>query len=332
MPKKYLITPLFLLPLMLFMLTCCQRGEQPAKTQSLIPVAILTPITHPSLEAIEEGFKTQLEQTHPHKYRFVTYNAQGNPLLMRSELEEIARNAYPLLFTIASNPTQMAKEVLARKRVPTAIVFAAVNDPIGFQIVTSEEHPGGQVTGVKELLDFDAELSALLHYQPHLNTLLLVYNPAEPGLQKDRQYIEGILEKKGIKLLSAEVFQINEIKPKVSALIPSAQAILILKDNIVVAGLEALIKLCEEQQIPLMASDLDSPGRGAAFGYGVEEREFGVEAAKKAEQILEGHKHPGDLAVTPVGHFTLKINAAAAQRQGISASALSSQPPGIEVR
>jgi ABC-type uncharacterized transport system substrate-binding protein len=96
----------------------------------------------------------------------------------------------------------------------------------------------------------------------------------------------------------------------------------VLKDNTVVAGLDVLIKLCNQHQIPLMASDLDSPDRGAAFGFGVHEIDFGIEGAKKALQILNKKSSAGDIPVTPVSKFTLKINRDAAQTQGIDSSLL----------
>ena len=96
-----------------------------------------------------------------------------------------------------------------------------------------------------------------------------------------------------------------------------ADAVVILKDNTVVTGVEALVKLCDSHHIPLMASDLDSPDKGAAFGYGVHERDFGIEGADKALQILEEGIDTGALLVTPVSMFKLRVNGDAAKKQGV---------------
>ncbi|HXF29497.1 MAG TPA: ABC transporter substrate-binding protein [Chlamydiales bacterium] len=282
-----------------------------------IPIAILTPVTHPSLEQIEKGFKETIEATSPGKYRFVTYNAQGNKTLMRGECEEIARKEYCLLFTIGTMSSQMAGEVFSKKGLNMPIVFTAVNDPVGFHIVSSEQHPGGTITGVKELLNFRKELDEALKLKPNIKTLLLVYNPMEPGLAKDQSQVVAIAKEYGIKLISVEVFQTNECMAKVSAFVGEADALLVLKDNTVVGGLDILVKLCNQYHIPLIASDLDSPDRGAAMGYGVHEIEFGIEGAKKALQILHSKTSPGDIPVTAVSKFTCKVNndAACLQRR-----------------
>lgn len=306
--KKFI----FLCLLFTLFLTSCNKSDE-----NQTSIAILMPITHPSFEQIEKGFKQTLESRAPGKYRFVTYNAQGNKTLMRSEIEEIAQKDYHLIFTMGTSASQMAQEVFEKKNLKTPIVFTCVNDPVGFHIVSSEQYPGKNVTGVKEMLRFEDELNALLQCKPNIHTLLLVYNPAEPGLHKDQKEIEYILQQRKIALQTVEVFQTNELLAKVSPFMSLADALLILKDNTVVSGLDVLVKLCNHHKIPLMASDLDSPDRGAAFGYGVHEINFGIEGANKALQILNNGTSPGSIPVTPVSEFTLRINSEAAKKQGI---------------
>lgn len=284
----------------------CSQSSTPKTT-----IAILTPVTHPSLEQIEKGFIETLKSQYPGEYRFVTYNGQGNKTLIRSEIEEIAQKKFDLVFTIGTTASQMTAELFSKKKIDIPIVFTCVNDPEGFNIIKNN------VTGVKELLDFEQELGALMKYKPFLKSLLLVYNPREPGLEKDHKEITRILKEKNIGLITVEVFQTNEMKAKVSPFMDKADALLVLKDNTVVSGLDVLIKLCDQYKIPLMASDLDSPDRGAAFGYGVHEREFGVEGAKKVIQIVQEGILPANIPVTPVIHFSLNINREAALRQGV---------------
>jgi len=305
---------LFCLPLLALLGACASQENKK------VPIAILTPLTHPSLEQIEKGFKETMETKSPGKYQFVTYNAQGNKTLMRGEIEEIAQKRYPLVFTIGTLSSQMTKEIFAKKGLTTPIVFTCVNDPVGFHIVESERSPGAHVTGVKELVDFRKELDLVLQYKPNIHRLLLVLNPMEPGIAKNGQEVRAILKERGIELITVEVFQTNEFMTKISPFMKQADAVLVLKDNTVVSGLDLLIKLCNQYHIPLLASDLDSPDRGAAFGYGVHEVEFGVEGAIKALRILEDHIGAEFIPVTPVSKFTFKVNKEAAAAQGIESA------------
>jgi putative ABC transport system substrate-binding protein len=97
----------------------------------------------------------------------------------------------------------------------------------------------------------------------------------------------------------------------------NSQAILFFKDNTVVSGLDVLVKLCNKQGIPLLASDLDSVDRGAALGFGVFEYDFGAEGAKKALLILKEGRAPSTVPTTPCDDFKLRVNASAFAKQGL---------------
>jgi len=290
-----------MMAVLLLLLTACSQAEKKKR------IAILTPASHVSLEKVEKGFIETLEKGSL-VYEFVTYNAQGNKTLLRSEVEEISKSNFDLLLTIGTSTTQIATEVFLKKGIATPIVFTAVN--------MTEDFSGNNVTGVKEILKLSEEINAFISLKPNLSKLLLVYNPAEPGLKKDHEEISDILKDKNISLQVVEVFQTNEIKSKVSPFMDGMDALLILRDNTVVSGVEILSKLCNEKQILLMASDLNSPDRGAAFGFGVYEYNFGVEAALKAILILEKGINPKEIPVTPVSNFQLHINKKAAAKQG----------------
>jgi len=308
-----------LITLSLLLFACSSQND------GKIAIAILTPVTHPSLEQIEKGFKETMEKSSPGKYRFVTYNAQGNKTLMRGEIEEIAQKDYALTFTIGTSASQMTNEVFSKKNVNTPIVFTCVHDPVGANLIPTADS-SCQITGVEELLDLQTELDLALNFKPDIEKLLLIYNPMEAGLIKDKEQLQALANDKNIKLQTVEIFQINELMAKATPYLQDADAVIVLKDNTVVAGLDPLIKLCSQYAIPLIASDLDSPDRGAAMGYGVYEIDFGIEGAKKALQILDEHIQPQAIPVTPVANFTLIVNRDAAIKQGIDPELLENLP------
>jgi putative ABC transport system substrate-binding protein len=269
------------------------------------------------MEMIERGFIETIEGRYPGEYRFTTYNAQGNKTLLRSEIEEIAQGPYRLVLTIGTTPSQIAAEVFRKKDIAIPVVFTAVNHPLEMGIISSQDHPGGLVTGVKEEVRYREAINAFLPYLPGLGKVLLVYNPMEPGLQSDADEVTRVFKEKNIELEKVEVFNTNELRVKTSSRLDGVQAIMVLKDNTVVTGLDILCKLCLERKIVLLASDLDSTQKGAAMGYGVYEGDYGVAAAEKALTIMEESRSPGSIPVTSVVNFSLKINYDTAERQGV---------------
>lgn len=297
------------------------KETEPAKEQKTIRIAILTPVTHPSLEQIERGFVESLSKDRALNCQFVTYNAQGNKTLMRSELEEIGRKQYDLLFAISTSPARMAKEVFEKKGLSIPIVFAAVPDPVKLGLIDSETSSGNNLTGVSEMVDYEKALNLLKYFRKDLDTLLLVYDPTlDCGSQEEISRLKQIASRLSLHIKPIEVFKANEMLQKVSPFLKDGQALMVLKDNTVVTGLDVLVKLCNKQGIPLIASDLDSVDRGAALGYGVFEYDFGVESAKKALMILKDGKSPSDIPTTPLNIFKLRVNSSVLAQQGLEIS------------
>lgn len=270
-------------------------------------IAILTPTTHPSLEQIEKGFIETMEKHCRQKFTVKTYNALGNKTLMRSEAEEIAQGDYSLVFTIATQATLTMKEVFEKTKKATPIVFTAVPFPLKQNLIASEASSGNQLTGVKETTDFAKELEIL---RDKAKTVLLVYDPTSPSLTSDKDEIKTILADMGIELQTVEIFKTNEILLKTAPFIEKADAVLVIKDNTVVSGLDALVKLCDQKGKLLIASDLDSADRGAPYAYGVSELIYGQEAAQKALLIIDEYKRPRDIPITapPSEAFVFKID------------------------
>ena len=115
---------------------------------------------------------------------------------------------------------------------------------------------------------------------------------------------------------AAETYGAN-LDPRAKSLVGKAQAITITSDNTTVANLEALVEVCNQNQIALFAGDIDSVARGAVMAYGLDYFLVGYSAGRKAALVLKGIK-PGDVPWGPVEKFSLVMNTRAARAQGVS--------------
>lgn len=86
------------------------------------------------------------------------------------------------------------------------------------------------------------------------------------------------------------VSQLSDLYTISNNINPKSKAIFILKDEMIVSGINTLVQQAEERRIPVIASDDGSVSKGAAFALGVSEYQTGVDAAKVALQILNGKK------------------------------------------
>lgn len=268
-------------------------------------IAILLPVAHPALEEIQQGFVDTLKGKINCIYD--VYNANGDRTLLRHQAEEIVASNYDLIFTIATSPALIVKEVCEQRANITPIVAGAVSDPVGIQLIDSMESSLNNVTAVTGCDDFNQQIFLLQFLKPTMKNILLIYNPTK-GLDKDRKQIEQVCANQNINLKVLEVFNVNDVIQKASSFINDCDVVLTLKDNMVVSGIESLITLCNRHNKTLYASDLNSGDKGAALAYGVYEYQDGVDSAVKALAILRDGKKPTDVPSTMTCDFKLKLN------------------------
>jgi len=278
-------------------------------------IAIFTPTTHCALQEIEQGFVQILQELSGTSYLFTTFNANGNRTLLRAQAEEIVGGDYALIFTIGAACSQTVAELIAKKGMHTPHVFGGVDGP---EFAQSLAHSNATSTGVYVKSDYKRAMDILQRVKPDMKNVLLVYDPTHgTGLEKHKKEIEAHLKKRGVALRSVEIYQTNEIQQKVAAALPNADVVLVLTDNTVVAGIDALIVLCNRYGVTLFASDLGSGKKGAALAYGVTEYDSGSGAAHKADAILVHGAQPNSLAVSVISNFRLELNRDTADAQGI---------------
>jgi putative ABC transport system substrate-binding protein len=283
-------------------------------------IALLVPAIHPAMDEIEQGIRDTMSTVGTKPYQLDIYNGNANKTLIRSQAEEIVNGGYDLVYAIGTGCAHLLAELTKKKGSSLPVVFTAVDtDPVALGIVPSLESSGSNVTGCIVMDDFKGQIAALVALKPNMHSILFVYDPSHgPSMGKKKEEIEKALATYGIQLKAVEVFSTAEITQKVASQLPGIDAVLVYTDHVIVAGMDALISLCNKYHVTLYASDLNSADKGAVLAYGVREYDHGVCAAHKGLKILEGKKLPRDIPITPVTDYRLKINTQALQAQNMA--------------
>ena len=281
-------------------------------------IAILLPVSHVALDQIKNGFIDTLANNAQLNCEFCIFNANGSRSLMRAQIEEILEKKFDVLCTIGALASQMAKEVTQKKQSNLPIVFAAVANPTQLELVNSLIFSGNNLTGSAAESDYPKEVGLLLKIKPSIKKVLIVYDPTQGGgLSKDNAQVHSLFAQRGVKVKSVEIYNSGEIIQKIPALLPYYDVVFIFKDNTIVLAIDALIKLCQQNNILLFTKGLDFVDRGAALGFGVYERSFGVDAAKCACEILVDGKRPSDVQIRVTKDFKLRINSKVINQQNL---------------
>lgn len=279
-------------------------------------VAITQIVEHPALDSVRQGVKDELKEKGyiiGKNLEWQYQSAQGNPTTATQIARKFAGESPDVIVAIATPSAQTA--AAAARGIP--IVFSAVTDPVGAKLVKSLSHPGKNITGTTDMLPVKEHLKLIKKLIPNIKTVGTIYNPGEANSVTIIELIELEAPKLGLKIVKSAATKSSDVLTAARALVGKVDAIYLPTDNTVISAAEAVIKVGEQNKIPVIAADTDTVKRGAAAALGFNYYDVGRQTGVIVAQILGGKK-PGDIPVQGVEKMELHLNPGAAKRMGLT--------------
>lgn len=212
--------------------------------------------------------------------------------------------------------TPSAQAVVAATR-DVPVVFTAVTDPVGAQLVRSMEKPGGNVTGLSDMAPVGEHVALIGEILPNAKRLGIVYNPGEPNSVTMVKAFKDEAAKKGLSVVEATATKSADVQAAGRSLVGKADAIYVPLDNTVVSALEALVQVGAQSDLPVFSADTDSVERGTAASLGFDYFELGKQTGAVVARVLKGEK-PADIPVRVASGTNLVVNPKAAESMGFA--------------
>jgi putative ABC transport system substrate-binding protein len=169
------------------------------------------------------------------------------------------------------------------------------------------------------MLDLERQIELIRAVVPNAKTVGMVYNPGEANSAVVVKQLSEMLPEYGMTLMQASAPRTVDVGAAARSLIGNVDVIYTNTDNNVVSAYEALVKVGNDAQIPLVASDPDSVKRGAIAALGVNYYDLGLQTGAMVIDILKGAK-PGDMPSQLSDELELHVNLQAASKQGVTLS------------
>ena len=141
---------------------------------------------------------------------------------------------------------------------------------------------GTHVTGVSDMWPIELQCRVYQDLVPHAKRWGTIYNPGDVNVTFHIKEMKEVMQKMGVKLIEAHISSSSEVMQAAQSLVGRVDAIHITSDNTAVSAFESIVKVCNENNIPLFAGDRDSTARGAVAAYGLDYFKIGYTAGKKA--------------------------------------------------
>ena len=226
-------------------------------------------VEHPALDAVLKGFQDYLKENGV-QVEYKVHNAQANMGTATQIAQQMVGEKADLLVAIATPSAQACAQALAKAPVDMKrpFLFTAVTDPVAAGLVKDLQHPGGDITGVSDLLPLEEHMKMVMTFKPGIKRLGLLYNAGEAN---SKSLVAGIRElsgKMGFEVVEATAAKTADVFSAAKSLVGRVDAIFIPTDNTIISALESVIKVGVENKLPIFAADVDSvsPGSGRRHG------------------------------------------------------------------
>ncbi len=282
-------------------------------------VSIITMNDTPQLLEVKEGLVSGLSS---HGYvegknlKIDFKSAQGNFGTAQQIVRQFIGEHPDVIVTITTPTSQAA--VAATKEIP--IVFTTVTDPVASKLVPTLKHPGGNATGVADLVPTERQLDIVKQLVPNLKVLGLVFDPSLDNARSTVESVKMLAPKMGFSTVESPAMGINNVPSAGQSLVGKVDAIFVPNDTTVYGAFEALVKVAQDTKTPLFTAERRSVQRGAVATVGFDFVEMGKRTADMVDEVLKGRK-PGDMDVVFMkdlpNSLGLYINKASAEKMGV---------------
>jgi putative tryptophan/tyrosine transport system substrate-binding protein len=219
--------------------------------------------------------------------------------------------------------TPLPAHLAARKATSAIpIVMATGADPVGFGLVASLSHPGGNVTGLANFAEMLASkqidlLGEMLPGLARFGFLVNVTNQLHvPQLRETKTAAEAA----GILLVPVEVSSPDELDSAFATLgAESVEALLVPPDTTFYSRRQQIAALAATARLPAIYGYREHVEVGGLMSYGPDIPDQYRRAAIYVDKILKGTQ-PADLPVEQPTKIELVINRKTAQALGLTVS------------
>lgn len=279
-------------------------------------IYVITPLSHPSLEASIAGFKQGLsENGYPLNKVAIEYSNANGDFSKVASLVKLAIEAKPSLIFVVTTPAA-AEAIKLTNSANIPLVYTAVTDPVSAKIVTAMQRSETLATGVSDKYPVEEQVNFFLKVMPGMKKTGMLYNPAEQNSLILVKETETELKKHAVAVSRYEVHNAAEIPVEIKRLLAENDSVIVNGDNLVMENLTGVINACVQAKKPLFVGDPDSVKKGAVATVGPSYFDIGTRAGAKAAQILGG-KSAKEIPSEYPNAFHYIINTKAAELMGI---------------
>ena len=287
--------------------------------ESATRIGISKIVAHPALDAVEQAIQDELAEQGFTDIEYDLQNANGDMNSAASIAAKFKADKVAVAVGIATPTAQSLVQAMA----DIPVVFTAVTDPVGAELVPSLRPSGTNVTGYSDMTPVREQIEMMVNLGG-VKRIGHVYSSGEANAVVLAKMAEEACADLGVEFIAATVTNSAEVRQAALSIINKVDAIYLSTDNTVVSAISALTGVATDRGVPIISAD---PSSAEEFdilaAYGFDYYTMGRATGRLIADILNGKK-PGSIAtqfLTDESDLVLLINLDVAKKVGVTLSA-----------
>jgi putative ABC transport system substrate-binding protein len=277
-------------------------------------------VTHPALQAAQRGFHDALAEEgflEGENVVYIVQSPEGDMSLAASIGKSFVSQKVDLIHAISTPSAQACVASAEGTGIP--VVFDTVTDGVAAGLIPSFTQAAPFVTGVSDNIEdqIPPSIKLLMDICPDTKRLGLVYNAGEVNAQLIVEQVRKIAPGFGLTIVEATVATTADVYAAAMSLVGRVDAIYNPGSNTTESALESVIKVADENNIPVLGFDQSSPERGCLAAAATDYYYSGAAAGHMAARILRGEK-PANITPERMQVMGPVVNLTVAQRLGLT--------------
>jgi putative ABC transport system substrate-binding protein len=245
--------------------------------------------------------------------------ADGKPELMPEQAAELERAGVDVIVAGPFEALQAAKQ--STSRVP--IIMTPSADPATAGIVASLDRPGGNITGITEMMPelTPQRLKLLTQIVPTLSRVAILWRPGTLSQDTFAQMLDdthAAARSLGVQIQIVEAAKVDDLDAAFAAMAKDrAEGLIVLVNPMYAIQRKHIIDRAINQKLPAVYEWKLFVQSGGLISYGADVRDVYRRAAGVVDKILKGAK-PADLPVEKPIKLDISVNLKSAAALGVT--------------
>ena len=278
-------------------------------------IGIIQQMEHPALDSAREGLEKYLKGKTDANFEITVKNAQGDNGTADTIAKQFVSDDVDLIYSIATNASQAAVNATGGTDIP--VVFNAVTDGVEAKLVTSNEKPGGNVTGVSDAAPLEKQVEMIREFLPKAKKIGMIYNIGEVNGKLQVEQVEKLAPKYGFTVVKKGISATTEVATAAEQLSGDVDCIYNITDNMIVSATASITDKANAKKIPVFAAEDGQMKAGLLASDSISYEKLGEQAGSVVYDILVNGKKAGDIPVETAKDTTLYISKKVAEQRGI---------------